>query len=53
MHSTKNRNELIQGTVELAKQFSNENIQLQVISGILTSTDKFIDLEYTKKVRSG
>jgi len=51
MQSNKTRKELIHETVEIAKQIKDESIQLQVIAGILTSTDKFIDCEYAKKVR--
>lgn len=51
MNSAKGRNELTQETVELAKCIKDEHIQLQVIAGILTSTDKFIDNNYAIKVR--
>ena len=37
--------------MELAKSIKDETTQLQVIAGILTATDKFIDEEYAKKVR--
>lgn len=37
--------------VELAKQIENENIQAFVITGILVSSDKFIDRAYAKTVR--
>lgn len=51
MYSAKGRNELTHETVELAKCIKDEHIQLQVIAGILTSTDKFIDNNYAIKVR--
>lgn len=51
MHSNKTRKELIHETVMPAKQIKDASIQLQVIAGILTSTDKFIDCEYAIKVR--
>lgn len=51
INSAKGRNELTQETVELAKCIKDEHIQLQVIAGILTSTDKFIDNNYAIKVR--
>ncbi len=37
--------------VELAKQIEDENMQAFVITGILVSSDKFIDRAYAKTVR--
>ena len=37
--------------VELAKQIEDENMQAFVITGILVSSDKFIDRGYAKTVR--
>lgn len=51
MYSRFNRQDLIKEAVELAKNIKNETTQLQVIAGILTATDKFIDEEYAKRVR--
>lgn len=51
MHSVKRRNELVYESVELAKRIQDEHEQVQVIAGILTSTDKFIDDEYAGKVK--
>lgn len=51
MHSTRERQDLIQETVELAKIIQDDSKQIQVIAGILTATDKFIDEEYAKKIR--
>lgn len=51
MHSVRERDELIHDSIELAKQIENEQQQVQVIAGILTSTDKFIDDEYARKVK--
>ena len=51
MYSRFNRQDLIKEAVELAKSIKNVTTQLQVIAGILTATDKFIDEEYAKKVR--
>lgn len=51
MYSRLNRQDLIKEAVELAKSIKDETTQLQVIAGILTATDKFIDEEYAKKVR--
>lgn len=51
MHSLKDRNELISDSIELAKQIQDERDQVQVIAGILTATDKFIDDEYAIKVK--
>ena len=42
---------MIEQVVELAKQIENENIQAFVITGILVSSDKFIDRAYAKTVR--
>jgi hypothetical protein len=51
MYSRHDRQALIQECVELAKSIQDETSQLQVIAGILTATDKFIDEGYAKKVR--
>ncbi|KKE78152.1 transcriptional regulator [Oceanobacillus caeni] len=51
MHSVRERDELIHDSIELAKKIDNEQQQVQVIAGILTSTDKFIDDEYARKVK--
>ena len=51
LYSRLNRQDLIKEAVELAKSIKDETTQLQVIAGILTATDKFIDEEYAKKVR--
>lgn len=51
MHSKKDRNELIHDSIELAKHIQNEYEQIQVIAGILTATDKFIDDKYARKVK--
>ncbi|WP_018663910.1 hypothetical protein [Heyndrickxia acidiproducens] len=51
MYNKKERNEIIIQSVELAKRMKNEHTSVQVIAGILTSTDKFIDQGYAKKVR--
>jgi hypothetical protein len=42
---------VIEKTIELAKEIRDEPMQLHVIAGILTATDKFIDEEYAKKVK--
>lgn len=53
MHSRfKTRQEMIKESIELAKHIPDEREQVQVIAGILTATDKFIDKEYAKQVRS-
>ncbi len=59
---TINSNRVVPGTlfskeflleaVELAKSIEDEQTQLQVMAGILTATDKFIDEEYAKKIRA-
>lgn len=51
MYSRYDRQEMIQKSVELAKKIEDEKSQLQVIAGILTATDKFIDEEYAKRVK--
>ena len=45
------KQKMIEQVVELAKQIENENIQAFVITGILVSSDKFIDRAYAKTVR--
>lgn len=41
----------IEKAVNLAKQISDHDQVMRVVSGILTFTDKVIDLDYAKKVR--
>jgi predicted transposase/invertase (TIGR01784 family) len=45
------KQELIERSVSLAKEISDEEQQLFVIAGMLVATDKFIDKEYLKKVK--
>lgn len=45
------KQKMIEQVVELAKQIEDENIQAFVITGILVSSDKFIDRAYAKTVR--
>ena len=42
---------MIEQVVDLAKQIDDENTQAFVITGILVSSDKFIDRDYAKSVR--
>lgn len=42
---------MIEQVVDLAKQIEDENMQAFVITGILVSSDKFIDRDYAKTVR--
>ena len=42
---------MIEQVVDLAKQIEDENTQAFVITGILVSSDKFIDRDYAKSVR--
>lgn len=42
---------MIEQVVDLAKQIADENMQAFVITGILVSSDKFIDRDYAKTVR--
>ena len=42
---------LIEKTVDLAKSIADEEQQLFVIAGILVATDKFINKEYSSKIK--
>jgi len=45
------KQKLIEDAIDLAKKIQDEKQQLFVIAGILTATDKFIDQEYSEKVK--
>jgi len=45
------KQKMIEQVVDLAKQIEDENTQAFVITGILVSSDKFIDRDYAKSVR--
>jgi len=45
------KQELIEATIDLAKQIQDESHQLFVMAGILTATDKFIDRAYSEMVK--
>ena len=45
------KQKVIEQVVDLAKQIEDENTQVFVITGILVSSDKFIDRDYAKSVR--
>ena len=45
------KQKVIEHVVDLAKQIEDENTQVFVITGILVSSDKFIDRDYAKSVR--
>ena len=45
------KQKVIEQVVDLAKQVEDENTQVFVITGILVSSDKFIDRDYAKSVR--
>ena len=45
------KQKVIEQVVDLAKQIEDENTQAFVITGILVSSDKFIDRDYAKSVR--
>ena len=45
------KQKMIEQVVDLAKQIEDENTQAFVITGILVSSDKFIDRDYAKVVR--
>ena len=48
----KNRKqELIEDTIDLAKQIQDEYQQVFVVAGILVATNKFIDQDYAKKLK--
>ena len=42
---------LIESTVDLAKQVSNEATQVFILAGILTATNKFIDRNYANQIK--
>ena len=45
------KQKMIEQVVDLAKQIEDENTQAFVITGILVSSDKFIDRDYAKSAR--
>ena len=45
------RQDLIELTVNLAKEMTDENTQSFIIAGILAATDKFIDKNYSTKIK--
>lgn len=51
MNSSKDKQKVIEESIELAKYIENDIDQLAIIAGVLTATDKFIDKDYAKKVR--
>ena len=42
---------LIEDSVELAKRLHDEKLQLFVVAGILTATDKFVDRSYSDQIK--
>jgi len=48
---TDKKQELIEKTVELAKEVSDEQQQIFIIAGILVATDKFIDKKYSNMIK--
>ncbi|MCH4200658.1 MAG: transcriptional regulator [Clostridium tyrobutyricum] len=51
MRTLKNRQDVIEKSIELAKTIENVNDQLEIIAGILVSSDKVINSEYAKKIK--
>ena len=51
MKSDKDKHEVIEGTIELAKLIDDDYEQCAVIAGILTATDKIIKEDYGIKIR--
>ncbi len=51
MKSERDRQDIIHESIETAKGLEDDNQQVQVIAGILTSMDKFIGEEYAKQVK--
>lgn len=51
MHSRYDRQTMIEKTIGLAKEITDEPTQLHIIAGVLTATDKLIDEHYAKKVK--
>ena len=49
--SKTDKQELIETTVSLVKEISNEDKQSFIIAGILSATDKFIDKNYSNKLK--
>jgi len=47
----KDKQEMIETTVNLAKEVEEEDKQRFIIAGILTATDKFIDKNYSNKLK--
>jgi len=45
------KQELIEDTINLAKEIKDENTQSFVIAGILSATDKFINKDYSSKIK--
>ena len=45
------KNKLAIKTIELAKQIDDTSVFHKVLAGILTFSDKFLDTDYSKKVR--
>ena len=45
------KQKLIEDAITLAKQVQDEQRQLFIVAGILTATNKFIDREYSEKVK--
>ncbi len=45
------KQQLIEDTMNLAKQVMDERRQLFIITGILTATDKFVDREYSNSIK--
>lgn len=52
MRSRENRQKVIRKTVDLAKIIEDDYNQVSLIAGILTATDKYINIDYAKEVRS-
>jgi len=46
-----NRQDFIENAVNLAKEINDEDMQSFIIAGILSASDKFIDKEYSSKVK--
>jgi len=47
----KDKQKLIEDTINLAKEIGDENKQIFIIAGIISAVDKFIDKEYSKRMK--
>lgn len=51
VEGVKNKKKMLRKTVELAKQIRDDEQRVQVLAGLLTFSDKFIDAEDARKIK--